>query len=217
MDIEKFKNDIRSSYDTVAEKYAELYYNELEKKPFDRNLLERFADLVRDKGPVCDMGCGPGQIARFLKDSGIDAFGIDLSPGNIELARKLNPDIEFTTGDMMELEIEDDSWAGIAAFYSIIHIPRDKITDTLSELNRALKPGGILLMSFHLGSEILLIEELWGEDVCFEFYYFKKEEIEKSVLAAGFNIMESRIRNPYKDIEYESKRCYIMVDKPDLR
>ncbi|MCP4728160.1 MAG: methyltransferase domain-containing protein [bacterium] len=215
MDIDKHKNDIRNSYGKTAKKYAELYYNELEKKPFDRDILDRFADRVRDHGPLCDMGCGPGQIARYLKDMGVDSFGIDLSPETIETARKLNPDIEFNIGDMMALDADDNSWAGIAAFYSIIHIPGDKITDTFRELYRVLKINGILLLSFHLGSKTMLIEELWDEEVCFEFYFFEKAEIERSVKDAGFIIEESHVRDPYKDVEYESRRCYILAVKPD--
>jgi len=215
MDIEKYKTNLRDSYDKTAKKYAELYYNELEKKPFDREILDRFADRVSNRGSVCDMGCGPGQIARYLKDRGADSFGIDLSPETIETARKLNPDIEFNIGDMMALDADDNSWAGIAAFYSIIHIPRDKLTDTLRELYRVLKINGVLLLTFHLGSKTMLIEELWDEEVCLEFYFFERKDIEKAVENAGFIIEESRIRNPYKDVEYESRRCYILAVKPD--
>ncbi len=211
MDIEKYKRDLIESYDKTAKKYAELYYNEIENKPFDQNILNRFADRVRGSGPVCDLGCGPGQIARYLKDQCLDTLGIDLSPASIEIAKKLNPDIEFMTGDMMALDVEDDSWGGIAAFYSIIHIPRKRLTDTFCELYRVLKPRGILLLTFHLGKETMLIEELWDEEVCFEFHFFKKEEIEKAVTDAGFNIEECIEREPYKGVEYESRRCYIMA------
>ena len=57
--------ELQSSYDQVAEEYVERIFHELEHKPLDRELLDRFAANVRDLGPVCDMGCGPGHIARL--------------------------------------------------------------------------------------------------------------------------------------------------------
>ena len=88
--------DLQVSYDRVAEEYARRYFHELDHKPFDREQLARFAERVRDVGPVCDLGCGPGQIARFLHGLGVDAFGIDLSPGMVALAARLNPALRFS-------------------------------------------------------------------------------------------------------------------------
>ena len=87
---------VRESYDQVAGEYARRLFDELRHKPLDRELLRRFAQRVKDRGEVCDMGCGPGQVARYLKDAGVqEVFGVDLSPRMLEQARKLNPDIGF--------------------------------------------------------------------------------------------------------------------------
>jgi 2-polyprenyl-3-methyl-5-hydroxy-6-metoxy-1,4-benzoquinol methylase len=75
------------SYDRVADEYARRIFGELEHKPFDRELLNRFAAQVGDKGEVCDMGCGPGHIARYLHQAGARVVGLDLSPRMIENAR----------------------------------------------------------------------------------------------------------------------------------
>src|SRR5262249_19239869 len=112
------------SYDDVSEEYADRIFTELEHKPLDRELLDRFAARIQRGGVVCDLGCGPGQIARYLHDRGVSVVGVDLSPGMIQVARRLNPGIEFFQDNMMSLRVADDAWAGIAAFYSIIHIPR---------------------------------------------------------------------------------------------
>ena len=114
----------QSSYDAVAEEYAARIFDELRHKPFDRELLDRFAATVRDSGPACDMGCGPGQVARYLQSRGLDVCGYDLSPKMVELARQLNPGIEFHQGDMTALDVADNSLAGIVAFmlYSLAFV-----------------------------------------------------------------------------------------------
>src|SRR5262249_27616631 len=113
-------SDIQTSYDRVADEYVQRIYGELEHKPVDQQLLDQFAARVSAIGPICDLGCGPGHIARYLHDRGAQVMGVDLSPAILERARRLNPGIEFRQGDMRALEIEDEAFGGIAAFYSII-------------------------------------------------------------------------------------------------
>lgn len=207
-------NPLQASYDRLAEKYAEIYFHELEHKPLDRELLNRLIHLVDGLGPICDLGCGPGQIARYLSDGGVDALGVDLSGGMIKVAQRLSPHIEFKQGNMLSLDFDDNSLGGIAAFYSIIHIPHEAISDALLEMKRVLKLGGIVLISFHIGEEIMHLDELWGEQVDMDFIYFPVEEIESYIKAAAFEHLETVVREPYPDVEYQSRRGYIFARKP---
>ncbi len=72
-------NELRDSYDQVAEEYVARIFHELEQKPLDRQLLDRFAAEVRDLGPACDMGCGPGHIAQYLHNRRVNVLGIEAS------------------------------------------------------------------------------------------------------------------------------------------
>jgi trans-aconitate methyltransferase len=92
---------IRESYDQIADEYARRIYHELQGKPFDRELLSRFAGEVSGQGEVCDMGCGPGHVARYLQSVGASVFGLDISSAMVEQARRLNPGIRFQVGDML--------------------------------------------------------------------------------------------------------------------
>jgi SAM-dependent methyltransferase len=206
--------DVQTSYDHVAGEYASRIFNELDNKPMDRALLDRFAMEVHRLGPACDLGCGPGQIALYLHRRGVDAFGIDLSPGMVEQARQLNPGIPFRQGNMLSLDAEDNSWGGIAAFYSIIHIPPEQVVLALRELIRVLRPGGLLALTFHIGQEILHLDEWWGEKVSVDFYYFQPDDMEGYLRAAGFEIERIVERAPYQDVEYQSQRAYIFARKP---
>lgn len=208
--------DLQTGYTKVAEEYVQRIYDELKDKPLDRQLLDQFARRVKGLGPVCDLGCGPGQVARYLRDRGLDVCGIDLSPGMVEQARQLNPDIEFRQGNMLALDTPDESWGGIAAFYSIIHIPRPQVVEALQELERVLKPGGWLLLAFHLGQEFIHLEEWWGQAVSLDFIFFTSAEMEGYVKAAGFQLEETIEREPYPEVEHASCRAYIFATKPAL-
>lgn len=203
--------ELRASYDRMAEPYADQYFHELEHKPLDRELLDRFAERVQSLGPVCDLGCGPGQIGRYLHGRGVDVFGVDLSPGMVELARKLNPDMEFRTGNMLSLSIPEGSLGGIAAFYSIIHVPREKVTLALGELKRVLRPGGVLLLSFHVGQEVLHLDEWEGKKVSVDFTFFSRSEMEGYLESVGLEVEDTIERLPYKDVEFQSRRAYVFA------
>lgn len=204
----------QSSYDRVAEEYVRRIFDELQHKPLDRELLDRFADNVRGVGPACDMGCGPGHVARYLYEQGVEVCGVDLSPAMVEQARRLVPEVEFRQGDMLSLDATDGAWAGITAFYCLIHIPRSEMLQALSELRRVLRPGGILLLAFHLGDETVHLDEWWGQAVCVDFFFFRSDEMAGYLGAAGFEIEEIIEREPYPDIEHQSRRAYLFARRP---
>lgn len=206
--------DVQSSYDRVAEDYAEHFRDEMDHKPFDRKMLDWLAEKVDDLGIICDMGCGPGQIANYLFDQGVKVCGVDLSPGMVERAQSLNPDIPFQQGDMLALtNIADHSYGGVAAFYSIIHVPRPTLNQALAELKRVLCPGGILLLTIHIGQQIVHRDEWWGKAVSLDFICFETEEMKDHLKLVGFELQEVIERDPYPE-EYPSRRAYIFARKP---
>lgn len=205
----------QTSYDRVAQEYARKYLSELDHKPKDRDLLDRFAKRLKGKGRVCDLGCGPGQIGRYLFERGVDAFGLDLSPAMVETARQTFPDMEFVLGDMSKLHFEDDSLAGLTAFYCLIHFSRERVTDVLRELKRVLMPGGWLLLSFHRGTDTVHVDEMLGKPVSLDATFFERDEMRGYLEAAGFHIDEVIERDPYPEVEYPSQRVYIFASKPN--
>jgi SAM-dependent methyltransferase len=206
-------NPVRESYDRIAEEYARRIFDELRHKPLDRELLDRFARETKGRGDICDMGCGPGHIARYLRDAGASVFGLDLSPGMLAQARKLNPDIPFREATMMSLAIADGTLAGIAAFYAIVNISRQSLPLVFREMQRTLLPDGLLLLAFHAGDEVLREEELWGQKISLDFLFFQPSEIRLGLEAAGFTIEEVIEREPYPEVEYQSRRAYIFARK----
>ncbi len=213
---DKAIESIRESYDRLSGKYARRIFDELRNKPLDRELLNRFAAVTAGRGQVCDMGCGPGQIARYLRDAGSNVFGLDLSAGMLEQARRLNPDISFRQGNMMALDLADDSLAGIAAFYAIVHFAKDSLVGVFQEMARVLQPGGLLLLTFHIGDEALQEEELWGHPISMQFFLLPSLEVRRCLETAGFVIEEIIEREPYApDVEYQSRRAYIFARKPN--
>lgn len=206
--------DLRTSYDLVASDYAEEYRDEMAKKAFDRKMLDWLGEKVGGRGIVCDLGCGPGQIAGYLHGRGVPTCGVDLSDEMVRQARRLHPGIPFAQADMRAMpELPDASWGGIAAFYSLIHVRRAEIPATLRELRRVLAPGGVLLAAFHIGSETIHRDEWWGKEVSIDFGFFETAEMKAWLAEAGFRLDEIIERDPYPDVEYPSRRAYVFATK----
>ncbi|GAB1639891.1 class I SAM-dependent methyltransferase [Krasilnikovia sp. MM14-A1259] len=133
-------------------------------QPHLRAALALFADLVHSAGggPVADVGCGPGHVTAHLQRLGVDAFGIDLSPAMIDIARRDHPGLRFEVGSMTDLQLADASIAAVLAFWSLIHIPDDEIATVLGHIRRVLRPGGPVLIGFHVGDQSRLKTEGYG-------------------------------------------------------
>ncbi|MFI6099703.1 class I SAM-dependent DNA methyltransferase [Lentzea sp. NPDC051213] len=152
--------DTRKSYDTVAVSYAGYARRGLAEKPVLRAALGLFAEQV--DGPVADVGCGPGVVTAHLHSLGVDVSGFDLSPAMIELARRSHPGLWFEVGSMTEPFLADGSMAGLIAWWSLIHVPDAEVPTVFSHFHRALRPGGLLLLGFHVGDGTRVKEQGYG-------------------------------------------------------
>ncbi|EEP72921.1 methyltransferase [Micromonospora sp. ATCC 39149] len=164
MSVEGWLADTRASYDVVAVSYADLLRNFLDETPYERATLALFAGFVRAAGggPVVDVGCGSGRITGHLHELGVDAFGMDLSPGMIEVARRDHPGLRFEVGSMTDLNLAESSVAGLVAWYSLIHIPDDQVGSVFAHFRRVMRPGSPLLLSFHVGDGSRLKTQGYG-------------------------------------------------------
>lgn len=210
------ENDTARSYDQVAADYAQQFQHELDHKPFDRKMLALLVEKVGDGGTICDMGCGPGQIAAYLQTLGAAACGIDLSPQMLAQAQRLQPDIPFQQGDMLDLKgIDDGAFGGIATFYCIIHIPQPQVVTALRELKRVLRSGGCLLLTYHVGDEIRHVDTWYEQPVNLDFAFFKTAQMKAFLQAAGFVQEEVIEREAYPE-EAQTHRAYLFARKPSI-
>jgi ubiquinone/menaquinone biosynthesis C-methylase UbiE len=210
-------NNIERVYDTVAKEYSESFFGEHEKKPKDQEILRRFSQEIGDRRPVWDFGCGPGQTAKYLQDLGIEISGLDLSEKILERARTIHPEIHFRKGNILDLEFENDSIAGVVAFYAIVHFTEEQVGMAFREVFRVLQPDGIFLFTYHIGEKTIHIEEFLGKKIDIDFMFFTTDFISDCLKKSGFEKIEIIEREPYPGVEYQSRRAYAFATKPVVR
>jgi SAM-dependent methyltransferase len=204
----------RTAYDAVAVRYAELFGNHLADLPLDRALIAAFAELVRaaDAGPVADLGCGPGPVTGHLQSLGLTAFGVDLSPAMIELARQAHPDLRFEVGSMTDLDVGDGTLGGVVAWYSIIHTPPEELPAVLAEFHRVLAPGGHLLLAFFQADDDAGVLAQPFDHRVTPGYRWSLDGAAELLRKAGFTESARLSREPNEDERFP--RGHLLVRKP---
>jgi SAM-dependent methyltransferase len=142
---------VRQVYQDMAADYAIRFGDELTSPDSDTEFLDAtLADLP--PGPVLDIGCGPGQVSRYLLARGRRPIGIDLSPGMLAEAAKLVPGAALVAADLVDLPLLAGSCAAAVASYSLHHLPKARLGPALAGLRDVLAPGGVAVIITHGGS-----------------------------------------------------------------
>lgn len=138
------KQQVREGYDAVSYAYRPDDADDVEYGLW----LSELAPHLPERAHVLDLGCGCGiPASRWLVDHGFTVTGIDLSPVQIERARRLVPGADFRCADMTKIDFPDGAFDAIICFYAIIHVPLPEQPPLFHAMHRWLKRGGWLLAS----------------------------------------------------------------------
>jgi SAM-dependent methyltransferase len=210
------KDDTRTTYDTVARLYADEIAGELANKPFDREFLDRFAELVKEQGHVVELGAGPGHVSAYLVERGVDISALDLSAQMVDEAKRLFPGLQAVVGDMLDLPYANGSLAGVIAFYSIIHFDDAQLLSAFKEMSRVLRARGYVALAFHVGDEVVHREQWWDMPVVLDARFLPVELVTRLLGKAGLEVVTIEEREPYApEVEYQSHRAYIVAREPE--
>ena len=211
MSDREFLNQVRSTYDTVAGGYSEIFADEMSREPVLRNQLTLFADAA--SGPAADVGCGPGHVTAFLHGKGLEVYGVDLSPGMVQQARATYPDLRFEVGTMTALDIADRSLGGLNAWYSTIHIPDDLLPGVFAEFHRVLRPGAPLMLAFQIGDSPRHYAKGWGHDIDLIIHRRRPETVAAMLRELGFQVVSTTVYEPLTPIEPGWQAAFLLAHK----
>lgn len=204
----KPNSDIRKVYKKIARKYAETYFGA--EHPDDIH-VDKFAKLLPKGAKVLDIGCGIGDGADFFIDSGFDYEGIDISPEMIKIAKQKVPRAKFRVLDMRKLDYPAESFDGIFAFQSLVHLKKKDVPKMLETISRILKPKGHLFLALQKGiGEGEIYWELARENIFINRYTL--DEISKLLKAVGFQIIYTASRSPLPE-DIQLHKMFVIARK----
>ncbi len=149
---------VADGYDVIGPTYLEAARKDLS------GLRQRYISYLTDGFPGCsdvlDLGCGAGDPGTKMLSMYFNVTGVDISPGQIELAKENVPGAKFIVEDIASVDFPSDSFDAVTAFYSIIHVPRELQPGLLEKIGSWLRSGGRFIGTFTSG----VIEEDYNPD-----------------------------------------------------
>jgi uncharacterized protein YceH (UPF0502 family) len=205
---------VAAEYDRLAEAYAEALDDELVDKPFDRWLLARLAaEVVGGQG--LDIGCGPGQVAAYLAEHGLQMTGLDLSPNMVAQAQARHPDIQVIQGSFVVPPMprggdpRDPGWGLVTAWYALVHLAESELVPTIAAMTKVLRRNGLLAMATHVGNEVHHPGALWGVATDLDFVLHDETAVIAAAEAAGLVDIEWYRRSALPQ-EAPTQRLYLL-------
>jgi ubiquinone/menaquinone biosynthesis C-methylase UbiE len=208
----------RAVYDRAAPRYVQFVGTEISSAtegPIDRSLLVAFVELIKRQtvARVADVGCGPGRVAAFMAERGLDVVGVDVSPAMLAVARTAHPHIKFEEGQLDALPIEAGELAGAVCWYSIIYTPPDRLAEAFRELTRVLIPGGYLLLAFQADGEPVHRADAHGTHLPLTSYRHSVQEVAGSLEDTGFKVYATVLRAAELEDETTSQG-FVIASRP---
>ena len=112
-------------------------------------IQNRFLSHLPEGALILDFGCGSGRDTRYFLGKG---FRVEAADGSEELCRLASVYTGIPVKQMLFQELEEtEKYDGIWACASMLHLRREELPEVFRKMYRALKPGGILYVSFKYG------------------------------------------------------------------
>ena len=135
---------VREGYDRASYAYRGDEFDDYERSGY-AYWLSRLTPRLREGARILDLGCGCGIPASGELAERYQVTGVDISPLQIERARRLVPRARFVCADMAEVEFDPRSFDAAVAFFSLINLPLSEQSLVIERVARWLEPGGRLL------------------------------------------------------------------------
>ena len=183
------KQIVAQGYDAIAERHAEWagHTRTDERERYTAILLNALPPGAR----VLELGCGVGVPTTRQLTHRFAVTGVDISAQHIAPCQRNVPAATFVQADMAALDFPPASFDAVAAFYSIIHVPREEHAALLHDIATWLRPGGLLVAALGAGSTQATVEQDWL-GVPMYFSHFDGATNQRLVADAGLRIISAR-------------------------
>ena len=179
------KTIVARGYDALGEGY--LAWSLAFADPGRDHMLAAFMGRLPSRARVLDLGCGPGLPSTRLLADRFDVTGVDISETQLDAARRNVPQASFVHGDLADVDFPTESFEGVAALYSVSHVPRGAHGPLFERVFRWLVPGGLFLATLGAGDDPGWIGDWLGQPMFFSSH--DADSYRRLLAAANFDLL----------------------------
>jgi cyclopropane fatty-acyl-phospholipid synthase-like methyltransferase len=182
------KHIVADGYDNIAEQHEEWAGKvRIEERAKYTSIL---LDKLPEGADVLELGCGSGTPTTQQLAEKFSVTGVDISAKQVELAQQRVPAAKFIHSDMTQLDLAVASFDAVAAFYSVIHVPRHEQAELFRKISSWLRPGGLLVTTMGANSiEAYYSENFLGQPMYWS--HFDSETNRRIIQQARFSIISA--------------------------
>ena len=171
-------------------KVANLY----EEKFMDLDIYNKSYDdfcktIVKKNPSILEIGCGPGNIAKYLlsKRPDFNILGLDIAPNMVALATKNNPTASFSVMDGRDILKLNKKFDAIIAGFYIPYISKSERLIFIKNCSSLLSNKGVLYLSFVNDAYHKSDYKTGNNSDKVYFYYHQLEDVKNEMLLYGFH------------------------------
>lgn len=174
-------------------KIASLYQKKFMDLDLYNDTYDAFcAQVTIRNASVLEIGCGPGNITRYLlqKRPDFNIEAIDVAPNMIKLAQQNNPGATFNVMDTRALDSIERTFDAIMIGFCLPYLSKSDVKKLLKDCAAILVPEGLIYMSFVGGDyQDSTFQEGSSGDRTY-FYYHALQDIKVDLLTNKFTIVK---------------------------
>ena len=204
----KDKNMIAvDTYNKIAQEYDKEFGNDYSDTPY----VDKFLNYLEGK-KVLDIGCGVGNLTKYIMDKGFNVEGIDLSKEMLNIAKQKYSDIKFYEMNMKEITLRK-KYDGIMLAYSLFHLTKKEVIEVLPKYYDLLNSKGKILLILQYGQGERIVDEPLKEGLKIFINYYSQDEIIEILKNNSFKILYTDLKKSESEFELGNDKLVIICQK----
>ena len=155
-------------------------------KNFPKSVLQDFTGHLPGE-KVLDLGSGSGRGAVLLRDAGLEVTCVDAAQAMVVMTRQLG--FETQLADLAEVTFPPESFAGVWAYTSLVHVSPEQARATIEHIHTWLKPDGLFMIGAISGGVDGMVEHKSMPGAARYFKFYEHDELKQLIEPLGFSLV----------------------------
>lgn len=187
MNYIEIEKEMKKTYDAIANKYEK----EAKEDWKNKQIVDKFLKYLNKNDTILDIACGTGELLKYYESKEFKAYGIDISPEMIEIAKRKAPNSTIMTKSVYQINELNKKFDAISCTFMLVHIPKEKTNAFINNVKNILNDNGIFFTVFTTNQKEGLQKEILDSNYNNYIVNYSNNELISILQNRGFEILKS--------------------------